>query len=173
MASSVEHLRQTGGNQANVQHPQNAAAQQPANQAECDPIYRFKLLLPRLKESLVNLMKIAGTCLHHNSQQLEDSMSSVESQLQKFEKSLEEFYSMCDQVEISLRLALEGSQLNADTVKFIPACVNIPNEKGELPSTQRIMQYPQYQAIVRQQIHSAKELHDLLLQYAQKISSKT
>lgn len=30
------------------------------------------------------------------------SRSSVENQLQKFEKSLEEFYSMCDQVEISL-----------------------------------------------------------------------
>lgn len=169
MASSVEHMRQ-GGAQPNVQQ---SAGAQPVNQAENDPIYRFKLLLPRLKESLVNLMKIAGTCLHHNSQQLEDSTSSVDIQLQKFEKSLEEFYSMCDQVEISLRLALESSQLNADTVKYIPACVNVPNEKGELPSTQRIMQYPQYQAIIKQQIHSAKEMHDLLLQFSQKITAKT
>lgn len=133
MASSVEHMRQ-GGAQPNVQQ---SAGAQPVNQAENDPIYRFKLLLPRLKESLVvsialnvtftrpdtesmnntikflymllclyidvddqsrliklllglkcdklmipliyfvfipqNLMKIAGTCLHHNSQQLEDS----------------------------------------------------------------------------------------------------
>lgn len=55
MASSVEHLRQAGGAQANVQHQQSAGAQ-PVNQAECDPIYRFKLLLPRLKESLVVCM---------------------------------------------------------------------------------------------------------------------
>ncbi|XP_022334831.1 mediator of RNA polymerase II transcription subunit 29-like [Crassostrea virginica] len=167
--ASVEHLRQQGAQQ-NV--PQSAGAQ-PGNQSENDPIYRFKLLLPRLKESLVNLMKIAGTCLHHNSQQLEDSTSNIDAQLQKFEKSLEEFYSMCDQVEISLRLALENSQLNADTVKYIPVCVNVPNEKGELPTIQRIIQYPQYQAIVRQQIHGAKELHDLLLQFSQKITAKT
>lgn len=55
MASSVEHLRQAGGAQANVQHQQSVGAQ-PVNQAECDPIYRFKLLLPRLKESLVVCM---------------------------------------------------------------------------------------------------------------------
>lgn len=49
MASSVEHMRQ-GGAQPNVQQ---SAGAQPVNQAENDPIYRFKLLLPRLKESLV------------------------------------------------------------------------------------------------------------------------
>lgn len=49
MASSVEHIRQ-GGAQPNVQQ---SAGAQPVNQAENDPIYRFKLLLPRLKESLV------------------------------------------------------------------------------------------------------------------------
>lgn len=47
--ASVEHLRQQGAQQ-NV--PQSAGAQ-PGNQSENDPIYRFKLLLPRLKESLV------------------------------------------------------------------------------------------------------------------------
>lgn len=49
MASSVEHMRQ-GGAQPNVQQ---SAGAQPVNQAENDPIYRFKLLLPRLKESLI------------------------------------------------------------------------------------------------------------------------
>ena len=47
--ASVEHMRQ-GAQQQNV--PQSAGAQ-PGNQSENDPIYRFKLLLPRLKESLV------------------------------------------------------------------------------------------------------------------------
>lgn len=42
--------------------------------------------------------------------------SNIDAQLQKFEKSLEEFYSMCDQVEISL-VSLESGK-NSFVFKF-------------------------------------------------------
>ena len=48
--------------------------------------------------------------------------SNIDAQLQKFEKSLEEFYSMCDQVEISL-VSLESGK----TVLFLNLNVIISN----------------------------------------------
>ena len=46
--------------------------------------------------------------------------SNIDAQLQKFEKSLEEFYSMCDQVEISLvSLESENTVMMHFVFKFI------------------------------------------------------
>lgn len=145
--------------------PPQAQQQQQAD----DPIYKFNLLIPRLKESLVNLMKIAGQSLHENAM-TDDGVKTTESQQQqRFEKNLEEFYSVCDHIEINLRLALENVQQNADSAKYTPFVVNVPGENIQAPEGQTV-QYSTYLSTVKTQISCAKEIHDLLMESAKKLS---
>ncbi|KAK3092795.1 hypothetical protein FSP39_007293 [Pinctada imbricata] len=178
MAASGDHLRGQVPGAGNVQATPSTASNQSQQQADLDPVVRFKLLIPRLKESLVNLMRISGQSLHKGSM-AEEPQSTSDTQ-QKFEKALEEFYSVCDQVEVNLyalrnvfqRLALENTQQTGDLAKYMPFTVNIPNDEGKLPAQGNILQYPQYMALVKQQINCAKEVHDMLVECSRKISDK-
>ncbi|XP_074662156.1 mediator of RNA polymerase II transcription subunit 29-like [Tubulanus polymorphus] len=144
------------------------AQQQQQQVAEVDPVIKVRLLIPRLKESLSNLMKIAAQNFHHNAQV--DNCSKSEAPLQRFDKSLEEFYSMCDQIEINLRLAVECNNLNTDSMKNTP--VPVHSGKQDLPPPGQEMQsYPQFIGTIKQQISCAKEIHDSLLDCAKKIQA--
>lgn len=114
-------------------------------------------------------MKIAGQSLHENAM-TDDGVKTVETQQQqRFEKNLEEFYSVCDHIEINLRLALENVQQNADSAKYTPFVVNVPGENIQAPEGQTV-QYSTYLSTVKNQISCAKEIHDLLMESAKKLS---
>ncbi|XP_069117292.1 mediator of RNA polymerase II transcription subunit 29-like [Argopecten irradians] len=163
MAASADHRMQA------PQGQQNAPSQQQQQLTDSDPVHRVKILVPRLKESLANLIKVAGQSLRQNAL-TDDGLRPADSQQQKFEKSLEEFYSLCDQIESNLRLALEIHQQNADSQKFIPFTVNVPKENNQWPETPTAVPYSQFLSMVRQQINCAKEIHDLLMDCSKKIS---
>uniref|UniRef100_A0A8B9N924 Mediator of RNA polymerase II transcription subunit 29 n=1 Tax=Accipiter nisus TaxID=211598 RepID=A0A8B9N924_9AVES len=77
-------------------------AQVAAAQAQdFDPVQRFRLLIPQLKESLQTLMKVAAQNLVQNSS-IDNGQKSADGALQRFDKSLEEFYALCDQLELCL-----------------------------------------------------------------------
>uniref|UniRef100_A0A8V0Y004 Mediator of RNA polymerase II transcription subunit 29 n=1 Tax=Gallus gallus TaxID=9031 RepID=A0A8V0Y004_CHICK len=77
-------------------------AQVAAAQAQdFDPVQRFRLLIPQLKESLQTLMKVAAQNLVQNSN-IDNGQKSADGALQRFDKSLEEFYALCDQLELCL-----------------------------------------------------------------------
>merc|ERR550519_1820533 len=74
-----------------------------------DPMLRAKVLLPQLKESLVTLMAVASQCFEVNNH-VDDIKKVSDVGRRKFEKCLEYFYSLCDQLELLLNLAYQ--QLN-------------------------------------------------------------
>ncbi|CAC5381885.1 mediator of RNA polymerase II transcription subunit 29-like [Mytilus californianus] len=152
-----------------LQSQQISQHQQPPQPSDLDAIHN-KQLIPQLRESLANLMKIAGQLLHQNAT-TDDSLKSIEGQQQRLERTLEEFYSICDQLEVNLRLNLESVQQNADSSKFLPLQVNVPKDNNQLPEGQSL-QYSQYLQITKQQISCAKEVHDLLLKFSKKVTDR-
>ncbi|XP_046364344.1 mediator of RNA polymerase II transcription subunit 29-like [Haliotis cracherodii] len=161
--AGVSHMSQ-GQPQQQPQPPQ--PPQQPT---DVDPVAKFKsLLLPRLKESLATLFKVAGQAFNQNAQQ-DSGFKPAEGHQQKFEKSLEEFYGVCDQVEVSLRLALESQSQVSDSNKFTPQPVL--QAKGDTPPTEGQL-YPNYLATIRSQITCAKEVHDMLHECVRKLSER-
>ncbi|CAG5136017.1 unnamed protein product [Candidula unifasciata] len=130
--------------------------QQPV--VEIDPIAKFKSLLPRLKESLVNLFKTGGHLFYQNATQDETGVQ-YEHVSGRFDKSLEEFYAICDQIEICLRLAYEILQQDRDSARntpnpVLPQKTDAPQPEGQL--------YSHYLSTVRAQISCAKDIRDLL-----------
>ncbi|XP_029641831.1 mediator of RNA polymerase II transcription subunit 29-like [Octopus sinensis] len=135
------------------------SAQMPHQQVDFDQISRYKMMLPRLKESLVNLIKLASQAFRQNASVDGGNKMNVESLQPKFERCLEDLFAICDQMEIILRLAQEASAQIIDGNRFTPIPVvtnKTDNQDGQSQS------YPQYQSTVRGQISTAKEIHDLL-----------
>lgn len=62
---------------------------------------RYKMLIPQLKESLQTLMKVAAQNLIQNTN-IDNGQKSSDGPIQRFDKCLEEFYALCDQLELCL-----------------------------------------------------------------------
>ncbi|XP_041354287.1 mediator of RNA polymerase II transcription subunit 29-like [Gigantopelta aegis] len=148
------------------QNPGPQPQQQPQITLDIDPVSKFKtVLLPRLKAYLATLFKNAGDAFAQNAQHDSGHKSFEEYQL-KFEKSLEEFYAICDQIEMHLRLALETQNLALDSSKYTPLNVVIPKGDNPPPDSQP---YPQYLQMIKFQVNCAREIHDLLHECARKL----
>ncbi|XP_052634766.1 LOW QUALITY PROTEIN: mediator of RNA polymerase II transcription subunit 29-like [Harpia harpyja] len=145
-------------------------AQVAAAQAQdFDPVQRFRLLIPQLKESLQTLMKVAAQNLVQNSS-IDNGQKSADGALQRFDKSLEEFYALCDQLELCLRLAHECLSQSFDSAKHAPALVPAaPKGEGGAGET---LPYTQYLPLIKAQIAGAKDIHNALLEGANKITGK-
>ncbi|KAI0231985.1 Mediator of RNA polymerase II transcription subunit 29 [Lamellibrachia satsuma] len=142
---------------------------------EVDPISKFKVLIPRLKEVLATLMKVAGEVFYQNSQFDECVRHGENNSGQIFDKTLEEFYAICDQIELNLRMALECVSQSTDSSRNTPVPVTIQNHTHKSDPQQQqsdTQSYPQYLSTVHTQIACAKEIHDSLLVCANKISEK-
>uniref|UniRef100_A0A8U8BTZ1 Mediator of RNA polymerase II transcription subunit 29 n=1 Tax=Geospiza parvula TaxID=87175 RepID=A0A8U8BTZ1_GEOPR len=114
-----------------AQGPALPAQAATAQAQDFDPVQRFRLLLPQLKESLQTLMKVAAQNLVQNSS-IDNGQKSADGALQRFDKSLEEFYALCDQLELCLRLAHECLAQSFDSAKHAPALVRGAKAEGLL-----------------------------------------
>ncbi|ROL49948.1 C2 domain-containing protein 3 [Anabarilius grahami] len=119
----------TNNAQMGVQQPavlQQPQAQQLSQQQDFDPVHRFKMLIPLLKDSLQNVMTIASLNFGHNTA-IDNGLRTTEkgndAAVQRFDKSLEEFYALCDQLELCLRLAHECLSQSIDSTKHSPNLV--------------------------------------------------
>jgi len=137
-------------------HSQSHSQQQ--QQAESDPVLKFKALLPRLRDSLVNLFKIGGHLFYQNAQTDVNGVQ-IDNVSGRFEKCLEEFYAICDQIEINLRLSHEVLQQDRDSSRATPISVLPPKSDASQPEGQL---YSQYLSTVRAQITCAKDIRDAL-----------
>ncbi|KAK1900552.1 Mediator of RNA polymerase II transcription subunit 29 [Dissostichus eleginoides] len=120
-------MSQPGGPMSQPGLQQQASLQQQqqqllSQQQDFDPVHRFKMLIPQLKESLQNVMKIASLNLAHNTT-IDNGIKSSDTTVQRFDKSLEEFYALCDQLELCLRLAYECLSQSIDSAKHSPNLV--------------------------------------------------
>ncbi|GAB1600979.1 mediator of RNA polymerase II transcription subunit 29-like [Argonauta hians] len=141
------------------------APQQPTQmahqQVDFDQISRYKMMLPRLKESLVSLIKLSSQAFRQNASVDAGNKMNMESLQTRFERSLEDLYAQCDQMEVILRLAQEASAQIVDGNRFTPIPVVTNNNKTDNQDGQS-QSYQQYQSTVRGQIATAKEIHEIL-----------
>uniref|UniRef100_A0A3Q4GIN4 Mediator of RNA polymerase II transcription subunit 29 n=1 Tax=Neolamprologus brichardi TaxID=32507 RepID=A0A3Q4GIN4_NEOBR len=164
---------QPGGSmsQPGLQQQQSQQQQQLSQQQDFDPVQRFKMLIPQLKESLQNVMRIASLNLAYNTtidNGIKTSDTSVT--LQRFDKSLEEFYALCDQLELCLRLAYECLSQSIDSAKHSPNLVPTATKPDTVQTES--MSYAQYLGMIKSQISCAKDIHNALLECSKKIAGK-
>ncbi|XP_027711043.1 mediator of RNA polymerase II transcription subunit 29 isoform X2 [Vombatus ursinus] len=150
-----------------IQAAQSGLLQQ--QQQDFDPVQRYKLLIPQLKESLQNLMKVAAQNLVQNTN-IDNGQKSSEGGLQRFDKSLEEFYALCDQLELCLRLAYECLSQSYDSAKHSPTLVPTATKPDAVQAES--LPYPQYLSMIKAQISCAKDIHNALLECSNKVTGK-
>ncbi|XP_069763786.1 mediator of RNA polymerase II transcription subunit 29 [Narcine bancroftii] len=146
-----------------------AQQQQQQNQQQDDPVAKFKLLIPQLKDSLQNLMRIAAQNLSQNTT-IDNGQKCSDTALQRFDKSLEEFYALCDQVELCLRLAFECLSQSIDSAKHSPNLVPTATKPDTVQTES--LSYTQYLSMIKSQISCAKDIHNALLECSKRIASK-
>ncbi|XP_043918062.1 mediator of RNA polymerase II transcription subunit 29 isoform X2 [Protopterus annectens] len=145
---------------------QQSQGNQQQQQQDFDPVHRFRLLIPQLKECLQNLMKIAAQNLVQNTN-IDNGQKSSDGPVQRFDKSLEEFYALCDQVELCLRLAYECLSQSFDSAKHSPNLVPTATKPDAVQAES--LSYTQYLSMIKSQIACAKDIHNALLECSQKI----
>ncbi|XP_062872973.1 mediator of RNA polymerase II transcription subunit 29 isoform X2 [Trichomycterus rosablanca] len=180
MASQQHQQQAASANPQSVLQQQQQQAQQLSQQQDFDPVHRFKMLIPQLKESLQNVMSIASQNFVHNSGidngitvRAENPLSprkNSDTTVQRFDKSLEEFYALCDQLELCLRLAHECLSQSIDSAKHSPNLVPTATKPETVQN--EALSYSQYLSMIKSQISCAKDIHNALLECSKKIAGK-
>ncbi|XP_058793403.1 mediator of RNA polymerase II transcription subunit 29 [Phymastichus coffea] len=147
-------------------HPQAQMQQPQQPQEKGDSISKVKGLVSQLRDSLSVALKTAGHTLLTNS--LIDTSKSTEPPDQRFNKSIEEFYSICDQMELHLRTSIECIGQNVSSTRYMPIGVTTRTENV---GVQDALTYPQYLLIVRSQVQYVKLISDMLTSVANKITN--
>ncbi|XP_048356036.1 mediator of RNA polymerase II transcription subunit 29 [Sphaerodactylus townsendi] len=158
---------QAAANAASLQAP--SGLQVAAQAQDFDPVQRFRLLLPQLKESLQNLMKVAAQNFVQNTN-IDNGQKSTDGPVQRVDKTLEEFYALCDQLELCLRLAYECLSQSFDSAKHSPTLVPTATKPDAVQAES--LPYTQYLSMIKSQISCAKDIHNALLECSNKITGK-
>uniref|UniRef100_A0A8C0GQK4 Mediator of RNA polymerase II transcription subunit 29 n=1 Tax=Chelonoidis abingdonii TaxID=106734 RepID=A0A8C0GQK4_CHEAB len=116
-----------------------------------------------------NLMKIAAQNLVQNTN-IDNGQKSNDGLVQRFDKSLEEFYALCDQLELCLRLAYECLSQSFDSTKHSPNLVPTATKPDAVQTES--LPYTQYLSMIKSQISCAKDIHNALLECSNKITGK-
>lgn len=159
-------VQQQQQHQAQQQQQQQQQAQQPE---KVDNIAKVKALVGPLRDALSTTIKTAAQLLQQNN--LNDAGTTKggdpNAPTPKFDKHLEEFYSICDQIELNLKTAKLCMQQGASSQQYLPIPV-APTQPN--PAETNVLSYSQYLDVVKIQIGYAKDIHDTLICAAQNIS---
>jgi mediator of RNA polymerase II transcription subunit 29 len=159
------------GNAVQLQNPQHAMhpTQTPIQQSQekVDNISKVKSLIGPLRDSLSVALKTAAQTLHQNS--LVDTSKGIDPPDHRFNKNMEEFYSVCDQIELHLRTSIECLAQNSSSVRYMPVSV-IPIRTENI-GVQEALNYPQYLMTVRTQVQYIRDIYNTLYNAARAISS--
>ncbi|GLV43220.1 intersex [Carabus blaptoides fortunei] len=151
------------------QPPQQAQQQPPQ---PLDNISKIKSLIVPLKDSLSGTLKTAAHTLNQNSQVDTGNIKGVvDVPVPRFDKSLEEFYSICDQIELHLKTSIKCISQSSSSQRYLPLQV-APTRMETLPGMPDTgtLTYPQFLATASAQVAYTKEVHDTLVAAAQNIS---
>ncbi|NP_001037105.1 mediator of RNA polymerase II transcription subunit 29 [Bombyx mori] len=156
--------------QQSPQQMQPAPVPQQTQQDKMDNISKVKSLMGSLRESIPMTLKSAAQILHQNHNADSNTQKGMDNPVPRFEKNLEEFFSICDQMELHLRTATTCIQQAQSAAHYLPLSV-IASRLDSGPTTQETtLSYPQYLKTVGLQISYAKDIHDTLVAAAQNIS---
>ncbi|CAG2169252.1 unnamed protein product [Oppiella nova] len=155
------------------------SAPQPSEQ-KYDLIARVRQLVWTLKESLANVMKVSAHNIQHNSQIDSGLKASEESNsVVRFDKALEDFFSICNQIELYLvsdssaenKTILECAIQARDSHQYLPFTVNKTDNIETNPNmTPDSMSYNQYLMTIKGQVNFAKSIHDMLVEGSKRIT---
>ncbi|GAB0097349.1 Mediator of RNA polymerase II transcription subunit 29 [Sergentomyia squamirostris] len=173
MQQASPQMAQIMGNQM-VGGPPPQQLAQPPQIEKIDNISKAKSLVGPLRESLSATIKAAAQNLHHNNMTDVGTIKGDNSAPPRFDKYLEEFYSICDQMELHLKTSIQCIQQSNSSNHFLPltvAATRVDPMPHPPPENPPMLSYPQYLSTVRSQIAYAKEIHDTLICAAQNISA--
>ncbi|KAK9302433.1 hypothetical protein QLX08_005577 [Tetragonisca angustula] len=159
--------------QPQVQQQQQQQQQQ-QTQEKLDNISKVKSLIGPLRDSLAIALKTAAHTLHQNSLVDVGSLKGgVDQPDHRFNKNMEEFYSICDQIELHLKTSIECLSQNSSSVRYLPVSV-IPTRTDTVGTQEGpALTYPQFLMTVRAQVAYVREVHDTLVSASQSIASDT
>ena len=162
-------IQQLGTPHGTPQHPGMHPAQTPIQQSQekLDNISKVKSLIGPLRETLSVALKSAAHTLHQNS--LIDTSKGIDPPDHRFNKNMEDFYSICDQIELHLRTSIECLNQNSSSVRYMPVSV-IPIRTENI-GVQDALNYPQYLMTVRTQVSYIRDVYNTLYNAARTISN--
>uniref|UniRef100_T1J5W9 Mediator of RNA polymerase II transcription subunit 29 n=1 Tax=Strigamia maritima TaxID=126957 RepID=T1J5W9_STRMM len=134
-----------------------------------DNIAKVKSLLWPLKESVANTMKVAAQNIYLNAT-VDAGLKTNDSSMPRFDKHLEEFYALCDQIELHLKTTLECCNITSCSQRYSPFLVS---KTENIPIIADNLTYNQYLNTVRTQVGYAKEIHDALMMAARSITNSS
>lgn len=146
-------------------HPTQTPIQQ--SQEKLDNISKVKSLIGPLRDSLALALKSAAQTLHQNS--LIDTSKGIDPPDQRCNKNMEEFYSICDQIELHLRTSIECLGQNSSANKYLQVTVlPLRNENIGVPDA---LTYPQYLTTVRTQVQHIRDIYNAVYNASRAIST--
>ncbi|XP_077974304.1 mediator of RNA polymerase II transcription subunit 29-like [Styela clava] len=161
---SVPSQRMPAPSQPNQPQESQGGNSQPATH---DRILKFKQLLPQLKECLVNLISVARQNFAANAtiDNLEKSVDT--SLLPRFDKALEQFYAICNQIEANLCLANDQIAQTIFSMQYTPLTAS------QMKDNSNMQVYTNYINTVKQQLNYAKDIQNMLTETSNRILSQS
>uniref|UniRef100_A0AAZ3PAJ2 Mediator of RNA polymerase II transcription subunit 29 n=1 Tax=Oncorhynchus tshawytscha TaxID=74940 RepID=A0AAZ3PAJ2_ONCTS len=134
------------------------------------PVTRTIQRWPRFKIVLIKRTGICSGQPQRTTSTYTLTRKSSDASVQRFDKSLEEFYALCDQLELCLRLAYECLSQSIDSAKHSPNLVPTATKPDTVQTES--LSYSQYLSMIKSQISCAKDIHNALLECSKKIAGK-
>ncbi|CAG0914699.1 unnamed protein product [Notodromas monacha] len=121
--------------------------------SQVDSVTKCKALIDPLKKCLEDVVKAAAQNLHQNALMDLGVLRSQDPGALRFDKALEDFLSVCDELQLHLKIAMETNRAHYRSTKFVPIPVN-PAKLDGAPTTpvDNSISYSQYLSTVRSQI---------------------
>ena len=83
-------------------------------------------------------------------------------QVPRFDKQLEEFYSVCDQIELNLQAIINCCTQSTSSQKYVPPTVSQVRQEPTSMSSADVLTYTNYINITRNQVSYIKDVMDAL-----------
>ncbi len=149
------------------QQAQQQQQQQQRPQAQEDKLVaKAKEEVTKLKEKWSETLRAAALKV-----QLESDCQAVtggSAEAAKFESHLEDFYAICDQIELNIRTAIDCLNQTASSTRYMPIPPN-PRHLDASSNQQEFLSYPQYIATSKNQVQFANDVRQLLSQAARDV----
>ncbi|XP_077522347.1 mediator complex subunit intersex [Amblyomma americanum] len=159
------------------QHPSQPQAahssqsQTSTTEVKFDNVAKVKALVWSLKDALSNLVRVAATNIYHTAA-VDNGVratTSDESTPPRLDKALEDFFSICNQIELNLRTIQECSLQLRDSHQYLPVPVVATKPDPSNPQD-GTLSYSQYINTIRAQVSFAKAVQDVLNEGARRIN---
>ncbi|XP_057372590.1 mediator of RNA polymerase II transcription subunit 29-like [Daphnia carinata] len=154
---------------ANPSMPNPTASHPTTEQQKLDHIAKVKTLLWPLKESLITSFKTAAQNFNQNGMIDFGTMKGTEANIPRFDKQLEDFYSICDQIELNLQAAIGCASQVSTSQRHVPSQVTVVRQEPVI--NQEIISYPNYVGVAKTQVAYVKDVIDTLNDAAQNLSN--